>query len=127
MPLLRTIIVVGAVIALLPSDRAQQERLQQAAVDAAHWTMTFCERNAKTCDNAGAAWDVFKTKAEFAAVGEARRGIDHYYRSIDRTLEVCGCDFVFGANYFGVLATKTGNMLDSMVKVIDLANGNFEI
>ena len=67
MSLLRTIIVVGAVIALLPSDRAQQERLQQAAVDAAHWTMTFCERNAKTCDNAGAAWDVFKTKAEFAA------------------------------------------------------------
>jgi len=67
MPLLRTIIVVGAVIALLPSDRVQQERLQQAAVDAAHWTVTFCERNAKTCDNAGVAWDVFKTKAEFAA------------------------------------------------------------
>ena len=67
MSLLRTIIVVGAVIALLPSDRAQQERLQQAAVDAAHWTMTFCERNAKTCENADAAWDVFKTKAEFAA------------------------------------------------------------
>lgn len=67
MSLLRTIIVVGAVIALLPSDRAQQERLQQTAVDAAHWTMTFCDRNAKTCENAGAAWDVFKTKAEFAA------------------------------------------------------------
>jgi hypothetical protein len=67
MPLLRTIIVVGAVIALLPSDRAQQERLQQTAVDAAQWTMTFCERNAKTCENAGAAWEVFKTKAEFAA------------------------------------------------------------
>ena len=74
MSLLRTIIVVGAVIALLPSDRAQQERLQQAAVDAAHWTMTFCERNAKTCDNAGAAWDVFKTKAEFASAEDARTG-----------------------------------------------------
>lgn len=67
MPLLRTVIVVGAVIALLPSDRAQQERLQQAAVDAAHWTVTFCERNAKTCENAETAWVVFKTKAEFAA------------------------------------------------------------
>jgi hypothetical protein len=41
--------------------------LQQAAVDAAHWTLTFCDRNAKSCDNAIAAWDMFKTKAEFAA------------------------------------------------------------
>lgn len=65
--LLRTVIVVGAVVALLPSDRAQQERLQQAAVDAAQWTLTFCERNTKTCENAGVAWDVFKSKAEFAA------------------------------------------------------------
>lgn len=67
MPLLRTVIVVGAIIALLPSDRAQQERLQQTAVDAAHWTMTFCDRNAKSCENAGYAWEIFKTKAEFAA------------------------------------------------------------
>jgi hypothetical protein len=66
MSLVRTVIVVGAVIALLPSDRAQQERLQQAVVDATQWTVTFCDRNAKTCDNAGVAWDVFKTKAEFA-------------------------------------------------------------
>jgi hypothetical protein len=67
MALLRTVIVVGAVIALLPSDRAQQERLQQAAVDAAHWTITYCDRNAKSCETAAAAWDVFKAKAEFAA------------------------------------------------------------
>jgi hypothetical protein len=67
MSLLRTVVVVGAVIALLPSDRAQQERLQQTAIDAAQWTMTFCQRNAKTCENAAVAWDVFKTKAEFAA------------------------------------------------------------
>ena len=67
MPLLRTVIIVGAVIALLPSDRAQQERMQQAAVDAAHWTVTFCDRNAKTCENADAAWQQFKVKAEFAA------------------------------------------------------------
>ena len=67
MSLLRTIIVVGAVIALLPSDRAQQERLQQAAIDAAHWTMTFCDRNAKSCEQSAAAWDAFKAKTEFAA------------------------------------------------------------
>jgi hypothetical protein len=67
MPLVRTAILAAAVIALLPSDRAQQERLQQAAIDAAHWTMTFCDRNAQTCANAGAAWEMFKAKAEFAA------------------------------------------------------------
>jgi Flp pilus assembly protein TadG len=66
MSILRTLIVVGAVIALLPSDRAQQERIAQAAVDAAQWTMTFCDRNAQTCENASAAWAVFKAKAEFA-------------------------------------------------------------
>jgi hypothetical protein len=67
MALLRTVFVVGAVIALLPSDRAQQERLQQAAVDAAQWTITYCDRNAKSCETAAAAWEVFKAKAEFAA------------------------------------------------------------
>ena len=66
MSLFRTVIVVAAVIAVLPSDRAQQERLQQAVVDAAHWTMTFCERNKRTCENAAVGWEGFKTKAEFA-------------------------------------------------------------
>lgn len=68
MPFLRTAIVVGVVIALLPSDRAQQERLQQAVFDAASWTVTFCDRNRKTCENAAAGWEVFKAKAEFAGL-----------------------------------------------------------
>lgn len=67
MALVRTALVAAAVIALLPSDRAQQERLQQTAIDAAHWTITFCDRNAKMCENAGVAWDIFKSKAQFAA------------------------------------------------------------
>lgn len=67
MGLLRTVIVVGAVIALLPSDRAEQERVAQTAVDAARWAMSFCDRNAKTCENATTAWSAFKAKAEFAA------------------------------------------------------------
>jgi hypothetical protein len=67
MPFMRTAIIVAAVVAILPSDRAQQERLQQAAVDAAHWTMTFCDRNAQTCANTAVAWEMFKAKAEFAA------------------------------------------------------------
>jgi len=67
MALVRTVIIVGAVIALLPSDRAQQERLQQAAVDAAQWAITYCDRNAKTCETASAAWETFKAKADFAA------------------------------------------------------------
>jgi len=67
MALVRTALVAAAVIALLPSDRAQQERLQQTAIDVAHWTMTFCDRNAKMCDNVGVAWETFKSKAHFAA------------------------------------------------------------
>jgi hypothetical protein len=67
MGLLRTVLVVGAVVALLPSDRVEQERIAQAAVDAARWAMTFCDRNAKSCENATTAWVAFKAKAEFAA------------------------------------------------------------
>ncbi len=77
---MRTVIVVGAVIALLPSDRAQQERLQQAAVDAARWTLTYCDRNAKTCENASAAWETFKAKAEFAGIVAYDIAMTHVFK-----------------------------------------------
>lgn len=81
MSLLRTVFVVGAVIALLPSDRAQQERLQQVAVDAAHWTLTYCDRNPQTCANAASTWAVFKSKAEFAAGVAYDVAMTHVFKS----------------------------------------------
>lgn len=66
MSLLRSIIIVSAVIAVMPSDPGQQEKFHQKVADAAHWSMTICERNARTCDTASVAWEKFKEKAEFA-------------------------------------------------------------
>ncbi len=57
---------VAVVVMLLPTDRAQQERLLKQASAATHWTMTFCERNPTTCTRAGEVWTVFQSKAQFA-------------------------------------------------------------
>ena len=58
--------VVGAVgVALLPSDRDQQRELYSRAATATHWAVTFCDRNAQTCEQAVSFWGQFKKKAEF--------------------------------------------------------------
>lgn len=67
MSVFRSVVLLSAVIALMPSDRGQQEKLQKSVAEAAHWSMTFCERNARTCETSSAAWAAFKEKAEFAA------------------------------------------------------------
>jgi hypothetical protein len=60
--------VIGAFgVALLPSDSEQQEMLYNRAALAAQWTVTFCDRNATTCTQAGELWGQFKKKAQFAA------------------------------------------------------------
>jgi len=66
MGLLKNAVIVGAVVALMPTDRAQQARLADQAAMAAKWTYTFCERNAATCVQATEVWGVFVKKAEFA-------------------------------------------------------------
>ncbi len=66
MSLIRTALIVTVVVALLPSDRAQQERLQQSVADAAHWAVTICDRQPQTCEVAAQGWETFKAKAEFA-------------------------------------------------------------
>lgn len=76
MSLLRTAIVLSCAVALLPSDKAQQERLYATTASAVQWTATFCDRNAQTCAQAAAGWDIFRKKAEFAmelAFDAARR------------------------------------------------------
>lgn len=67
MGLLRTGIVIAVGVALLPSDRESQDRLYERAGSAAHWTLTFCDRNALTCEKGKELWAVFVAKAEFGA------------------------------------------------------------
>lgn len=66
MSLFRIAIVLSLGVALMPSDREQQEQLYEKAATAAHWTLTFCDRNVQTCDSAGVVWATFLKKAEFA-------------------------------------------------------------
>ncbi|MFM7085291.1 MAG: hypothetical protein ACKOW3_09885 [Hyphomicrobium sp.] len=66
MSLIRTLAIICIGIALIPSDKAQQERFQQSAIDLVYWTVTFCERNVYTCHVAEVSWDEFKQKAQFA-------------------------------------------------------------
>lgn len=66
MGLLKNAVILGALVALMPTDRAQQAKLAEQAFGAAKWTYTFCERNAATCLQAADAWIIFKKKAEFA-------------------------------------------------------------
>lgn len=58
--------MVGAVVALMPTDRSQQLHIADQASAAAKWTLTFCDRNAAVCAQAGELWGVFVKKAQFA-------------------------------------------------------------
>jgi hypothetical protein len=67
MSLIRTTIVVAAVVAMLPSDGDRQEHMLKQIAAAATWTFTFCDRNAELCQKAGVFWAEFSKKAQFAA------------------------------------------------------------
>lgn len=67
MGLFRLAIVVAVGVSLLPSEREKQEQLYERAAQAATWTLTFCDRNAETCDKAQTFWAEFSKKAEFGA------------------------------------------------------------
>lgn len=66
MSLFRIAIVLSLGVAIMPSDREQQEQLYARAASAAHWTVTFCDRNGRTCEVSAGLWDAFLKKAEFA-------------------------------------------------------------
>ncbi len=66
MGLFRTAIVVGAIVALMPTDRNQQVQVYEKAASAAKWTITFCERNGELCKQGGELWGTFVQKAQFA-------------------------------------------------------------
>lgn len=87
MGLFRLAIVAAVGVALLPSDKEQQEILYNRAALAAEWTMNYCVRNAETCTQAAAFWGEFKQKAQFAA-GLAYDAVSEQIASTDtKTIE----------------------------------------
>jgi hypothetical protein len=66
MSLFRIAVVLSLGVALMPSDKEQQAALYDRAATAAHWTITYCDRNGPQCEMAGQLWDVFLAKAQFA-------------------------------------------------------------
>jgi hypothetical protein len=63
----RTTLLLGLGILLLPTDKESQARVFSGAKTAVNWTVTFCDRNPGTCVQGRQAWDVFVKKAEFGA------------------------------------------------------------
>ena len=67
MLLIRTTLLVGLGVLVLPTDEASQTRFYGSARTAMGWTVTFCDRNPDTCTQGRQAWAVFLKKAEFGA------------------------------------------------------------
>lgn len=67
MGIVRTALVVGIVVAVMPSDPDQQRKLRQTATDAVHWAANYCDREPKACERGGQMWVALKDKAAFAA------------------------------------------------------------
>lgn len=65
--LIRTTLLVGLGVLVLPTDEASQARVYSGARTAMTWTVTFCDRNAGTCEQGRQAYAVFVKKAEFGA------------------------------------------------------------
>lgn len=68
MSLLRTGLVIAVAIALLPADKAGQERAFEQAREVAVYVSTYCEREAAKCEQAAGLWEKAKAKAEVVAV-----------------------------------------------------------
>ena len=62
---IRTTLLLGLGVLVLPTDQASQVRVYDGAKSAVHWTSTFCDRNPGTCAQGQQAWGVFVKKAEF--------------------------------------------------------------
>ena len=65
MSIIRTGLVLAAVIMLLPADHTKQAELQGAAATTVEKTVSFCQRNPATCDAGSELWALFLQKAEF--------------------------------------------------------------
>lgn len=78
MGLLRIATVAAIGIALLPSDKEQQQRLYERAGATAEWVVTFCDRNATVCAKSAELWTQFVAKAQFGAQLAFEMAREHY-------------------------------------------------
>ncbi len=78
MGLLRIATVAAIGIALLPSDKDQQQRFYERAGATAEWVVTFCDRNATVCAKSAELWTQFVAKAQFGAQIAYEMARDHY-------------------------------------------------
>ena len=62
---IRTTLLLGLAVLVLPTDQESQARVYGNAKSALVWTATFCDRNQQTCVQGRQAWGVFVQKAEF--------------------------------------------------------------
>jgi Family of unknown function (DUF5330) len=62
---IRTTLLLGLGVLILPTDHDSQARVYAGAKTAVHWTSTFCDRNPETCVQGRQGWAVFVKKAEF--------------------------------------------------------------
>jgi hypothetical protein len=81
MGLLRIATVAAIGIALLPSDKDQQQRLYDRAGATAEWVVTFCDRNATVCTKSAELWTQFVAKAQFGAQLAFEMAKEHYAAS----------------------------------------------
>src|SRR5262245_25068091 len=65
--LIRAAFWIGLIVLLLPTDETQQARLYGTAAATVERVVTFCDRNAKTCEIGSEVWAAFLKKAEFGA------------------------------------------------------------
>jgi hypothetical protein len=64
---IRTALVIGAIVLVLPTEEKSQARLLETATAAVARVGSTCERHPDLCAKAGVYWGVFKQKAEFGA------------------------------------------------------------
>ena len=64
---IRTTLLLGLAVLVLPTDPASQAKVFAGAKTATQWTLTFCDRNPQSCVQGQQAWAVFVQKAKFGA------------------------------------------------------------
>ncbi|MGI9407652.1 MAG: hypothetical protein ACR2O4_14865 [Hyphomicrobiaceae bacterium] len=65
MSLFKTVVLVGVIIAVLPSDRENQLALHQTAMSVGAEARSFCSERPNICVSRQDAWESFKSKATF--------------------------------------------------------------
>ncbi len=109
MGLLRLATIAAIGIALLPSDKEQQQRFYERAGATAEWAITFCDRNAAVCAKGGELWTQFVAKAQFGAQSAYDMAREHYAGGVSNASLKLGDNKSDGAARF-VLERDSGTL-----------------